>query len=102
MAPTAAFRPYVGAGLTYAYFYDTNGTAALSTMTGGRPTTFKVGSKLAPSLQLGAVYAVNDKWFVEASLIKTMLKNRTTLSTGNTVDYKINPTALNFAVGYRY
>ena len=44
----AAFRPYVGLGVTYAYFYDEKTTATLNGLTGGtlaNPTTAKVDNK---------------------------------------------------------
>jgi outer membrane protein len=34
----AAFRPYLGAGLTYAYFYDENATNTLNALSGGTPS----------------------------------------------------------------
>jgi outer membrane protein len=46
----AAFRPYLGAGLTYAYFYDENATNTLNALSGGtpsNPTTFSIESKFA-------------------------------------------------------
>ena len=102
MTAKDAFRPFVGIGLTYAYFTDTSGTAALSAITGGSPTTFKVQSKLAPSVQLGAAYAINDRWYVEGSLTKTMLKTTVSLSTGNTAAYKMNPLTTSIGLGYRF
>lgn len=101
----SAFRPYVGAGLSYAKFYKARSTAALSAMTGGtpaNPTTLSVGSKFAPTLQLGVSYAVDAHWFVDATVLRTFLKTRTTLSTGQTLDAKIDPTTIAVAVGYAF
>ena len=41
MAPTDPFRPYLGIGPTFAKFYDSEGSAALTALTnpGGSPTT---------------------------------------------------------------
>ncbi len=102
MAPTAQFRPYVGAGLVYAKFFKAKGTAVLSSLTGGNPTTLSVESKAAMAVQLGGTYAVNDKWFVDASVSKTWLKNRTTLSTGQTIDVAQDPMGLCFAIGRKF
>ena len=53
----AAFRPYLGAGLTYAYFYDEKTTNTLNAISGGtpsNPTTLSIESKFALSVQAGA------------------------------------------------
>jgi outer membrane protein len=48
------------------------------------------------------VFNVNDRWYVDAAVIKTFLKTRTTLSTGQTLDIKLDPVTLSFGVGYRF
>jgi outer membrane protein len=101
----AQFRPYLGAGLTYAKFYGAKATSTLSTLTGGtaaNPTTLSVGSKFAPTFQMGGVYTIDKTWFVDASLAYTLLKTKTTLSTGQTLDATLNPVSLSVAVGYRF
>jgi outer membrane protein len=98
------FHPYAGAGITYAYFFDEEGSATLTALTnpGGPPTTLSAKSKLAPTLQLGGQYAINDKWFVDANVMKTWVKTTSTLSTGQKVDTKLDPLSLNLWVGYRF
>ncbi len=100
----ASLRPYLGAGLTYAKFYKETGSAGLTALTnpGGTPTTLSVGSKLAPAFQVGAVFNINDKWFVNAHYIKTILKVKTTFSTGQAQELKLNPNAFSAAVGYKF
>jgi outer membrane protein len=100
-----AFRPYVGAGLTYAYFFNARGTSTLTALTGGNPqnpTTLSIGSKFAATVQLGAAYAINKDWFVDATYTYTPLNVTTTLSSGQTMDAKINPGSLSLAVGYKF
>lgn len=95
----------MGAGLTYARFFKAQGTAALSALTGGtpaNPTTLSVGSKFAPTLQIGASYAFDAHWFVDVTVLRTFLKTRTTLSTGQTLDARIDPTTVAVAVGYAF
>ena len=102
---TSPFRPYLGAGLTYARFYKARSTAALSALTGGtpaNPTTLSVKSKLAATVQLGASFAFSERWFVDANVTRTFLKTRTTLSTGQTLDAKLNPDSIGIAVGYLF
>jgi outer membrane protein len=100
----AAIRPYVGAGLSYVKFYKTTGTAVLTAITnpGGPATTLSFDSKFAPVIQLGATYNINEKWYLDASYTKTFLKTRGTLSTGQTLDSKLNPDGYTFQVGYKF
>ncbi|WP_367848520.1 OmpW family protein [Rhodoferax sp. WC2427] len=102
---SAQFRPYVGAGLTYAKFFKERGNATLTGITGGtasNPTTLKLESNLALSIQAGATVALNDRWFVEGSVVKTFLKTKGTLSTGQTIDVTLNPLTLALSLGYRF
>jgi outer membrane protein len=104
MAADASFRPYVGAGLTYANFYDETGTGTLTALTnpGGAATTVHFKDKLAPTIQLGATYNLNAKWYLDASYTKTMLKTTGTLSTGQHIDVKLNPNGYTLQVGYKF
>jgi outer membrane protein len=100
----AQFRPYLGAGLTYAKFYKETGSAALTALTnpGGSPTTLSVGSKIAPTIQIGALFNFSERWFVNAHYAKTFLKVTTTFSTGQTQDITLNPNAFSLAIGYKF
>ena len=104
MAPEAKLRPYAGIGLTYSKFYDTNGTAVLSALTnpGGAATTASFKSKWAPTVQLGLTYNLNEKWYLDASYTKTFLKAQGTLSTGQTLDMRLDPNSYTLAVGYKF
>lgn len=105
MAPRDAFRPYVGVGLTYAAFFGARGTSTLTAITGGtpaKPTTLSIGSKLAPTFQLGASMALNQNWYLDANYTYTPLTVTNTLSTGQTLESKINPGSLSLAVGYMF
>ncbi len=100
----ATFRPYVGAGISYVRFYKEKGTGVLTAITdpGGPGTSVKFDSKFAPTFQLGAVFNLSEKWYLEASYSKTLLKTRGTLSTGQTIDVKLDPNAYTFQVGYNF
>lgn len=101
---TAPLRPYVGAGLTYAHFYGEEGSGTLTALTnpGGPPTTMSVDSAFGTSFQLGLTYQFNEHWFVDGSVIKTYLKTTTSLSTGQSIDTKLDPISTNLSVGYRF
>jgi outer membrane protein len=99
------FRPYLGLGVTYAKFDGEHTTAVLSGLTGGTPlipTTLSIQSKLAATLQVGASYKIDERWFVDGSITKTPLKTRNTLSTGQTLDITLNPIGISLGVGMRY
>lgn len=102
---SSPFRPYVGAGITYAKFYKEKGTATLTALTGGtsaNPTTLKIDSKAAATIQVGASFTFNERWFVDATVLKTFLKTTTTLSTGQTLDIKLDPLTTAVFLGYRF
>lgn len=105
MEPTAGFRPYVGAGITYAAFFGARSTSTLTAISGGNPsnpTTLSVDSKWAATVQVGASVAIGSGWFLDASYTYTPLSTRTTLSTGQTLDAKLDPSSFSLAVGMKF
>jgi outer membrane protein len=102
--PAARFRPYVGLGLTYAYFYGEEGSGALTALTnpGGRPTQMSVDSAFGLSPQIGASFWLTPKWFLDVSVIKTYLKTTSHLSSGQSIDTKLDPLSVGLSIGYRY
>lgn len=104
LAAESKFRPYVGAGLTYAVFYKEKGTGVLTALTnpGGPATTVSFQSKIAPTIQLGGLFNFTEKWYVDASYTKTFLTTKGTLSTGQTIDVKLNPNGYTLQVGYKF
>lgn len=101
----ARWRPYVGAGLTYAIFYKERTTAAMNAATGGtaaNPTTVKFDDRAGLTLQLGASFAINEKWFFDASVAKTFLKTTGRLSTGQTIDVKLDPLSVSIGLGMKF
>lgn len=101
----AAFRPYVGLGVTYARFFKNRTTATLTGLTGGspsNPTTAKMDNKFAVTPQIGFIYNINDRWFVNASYYKSFLKTKAHLSTGQSISVKLNPDVLAFDIGYKF
>ena len=94
-----------GAGITYAAFYGARSTSTLTALTGGtpaNPTTLSVDSKWAASFQLGATFQMSGGWFIDANYVYTPLRTRTTLSTGQTLDATLNPSAVSLAVGMKF
>ncbi len=104
MDAKSAFRPYVGGGMSYVNFYKEKGKAVLTALTnpGGPATTIKFEDKFAPTIQLGMVYNINEKWYVDANYTKTFLRTVGTLSTGQTLSTKLDPDGYTFQVGYKF
>ena len=104
LSADAPLRPYVGAGPTYAKFYGTKGSAALTAVTnpGGPPTTIGNDTEWGSSLQAGANYKIDKHWFVDASILKTFISTKATLSTGQSTSAKLNPIAINASIGYAF
>ena len=102
----AKFRPYGMLGLSYAYFHDAKGSAALNGLNPINPvggsTGLKVDSKFAPSVGLGMFIRIDDRWFVDLSYAKTFLKTTTTLSTGQSIQTTLNPGITSLGVGMRF
>ena len=100
----ATFRPYVGAGVSYVKFYNEKGTGVLTAITnpGGPGTGASFESRLAPTLQIGGTYNINEKWYIDASYAKTFLKTRARLTTGQTIDVTLDPNAYSVQVGYKF
>lgn len=98
-------RPYLGIGPTYARFYKARSTAVLSSLSGGtpgNPTTLSIQSKWGATLQAGFGYSFAPRWSFDLAVLKTFLKTRATLSTGQTLDAKLDPWVLTAGIGFRF
>ncbi len=104
LEPKAQWRPYVGLGLTYAYFFNEVGSGTLTAMTnpGGPPTTIKIDGQFTVTAQVGGTYAIDNHWFLDGFFNYTPLKTKTTLSTGQSMDITLDPTSYGLAVGYKF
>jgi outer membrane protein len=101
---SATLRPYAGVGLTYAYFYGEKGSNALTALTapGGKPTHLSIDPAWGVSAQLGAAWRLDERWYLDFSVIKTWLKTTTHLSSGQQIDTRLDPLSVNLSVGWRY
>jgi outer membrane protein len=100
----AVFRPYVGLGVTYAYFRRERGSAQLTAIlnTGGPASTFSLESKWAASAQVGASWRLNERWSVDGGVIKTRLRTTATYSTGQTQAMKLDPVSVNLGLAFKF
>lgn len=103
--PNAFIRPYLGLGVTYAYFFKETGSFKMTALTnpgGGAATTFSIDNKLTVSGQVGATVAINEKWFANAAYVKTRLRTDVHFSTGQNQRMKLDPDSFLVTVGYRF
>lgn len=101
----AAFRPYVGLGVTYSKFFKNRTTAALSGVTGGspaNPTTATLDNKWGLTPQVGFVWNFSDRWFVDVAYYRSFLKTTAHLSSGQSISMRLNPDVVAVGVGYRF
>lgn len=101
----STFRPFVGAGVTYGYFYRPKATAVLSGITGGTPstpTTLSMKNRFGTTLELGTAYNITKDWSASLSVTKTFIKTTGSLSTGQTIETTLDPVSIKFGVGYRF
>lgn len=96
-----AFRPYVGAGVVRAMFRNEKATDSLKAAL-GPDTTFSIDSAWGSMLQAGFTYAINDKWFFDASVAPFFIKSTARTSSGQSVKLRVNPVGVNMAIGYRF
>lgn len=104
MDANAKFRPYLGLGATYAYFFDATGSGRLTATTnpGGPPTSLSVDGKWALTPQVGATIAIGDKWFVDMHYSKSNLRTTTHFSTRQQLDIALDPVSYGIDVGYKF
>lgn len=102
LAADAPLRPYVGAGPTFAKFYGAKGSATLTAATnpGGPPTGIRTESDWGGTLQAGANYKLDKRWYIDAAVLKTFISTKATLTTGQSATARLNPVAINASVGY--
>jgi len=104
LAADGPFRPYVGAGPTFAKFYGSKGSAALTAVTnpGGPGTTIGGDTEWGGTIEAGANYKIDKHWFVDAAILKTFINTKATLSTGQSTSARLNPIAINASIGYTF
>ncbi len=101
----SSFRPYIGAGITYGYFFKPKSTAVLSGITGGtpsNPTTLSMKSRFGTTMELGGAYNITKDWSASLSVTKTFIKTTGSLSTGQTIETTLDPVSVKFGIGYRF
>ena len=104
LSADSPWRPYVGAGPTWARFFDSRGSAALTAVTnpGGSATTVGGDVEWGGSLEAGLNYKIDKHWFLDAAILKTFVKTKAPLSTGQEIKAQLNPVSINASIGYSF
>ena len=105
LEPSSRIRPYALLGLTYAHFYDAHGSATLNALNPLNPaggTGLSVASRFGITPGVGVTAMINDRWFVDLQYAHSFLKTKATLSTGQTIDTRLDPDVYRIAVGMRF
>jgi outer membrane protein len=94
----SGFSPYVGAGLNYPIIFDVEDQFLVNV---------NVHSKVGPAIQIGADYALNEKWglFVDVKKLFTEVDVSANLPNGGpaaTTTAKLNPLIVQVGLSYRF
>ncbi|MGI4793783.1 MAG: OmpW/AlkL family protein [Janthinobacterium lividum] len=94
--PRQRFSPYLGAGMTAAFFYDSSPA---------NPTVTKVGfsNNVGAAIQAGFDYNISGHWFANFD-VKQIFLNTTARINGGAIIAKtaLNPTIVGAGIGYRF
>lgn len=91
--PCGDWKPYVGAGLTYAHFYD-------ETHPGW--SSVKVDDAVGFAAQAGVDYAISGPWVANVDVKKIWVSTDATVNGTVTAKANLNPWVVGAGVGYRF
>lgn len=92
--PNEKFRPYVGAGLNYTFFYDVK--------TGGIANNIKYKDHIGYAAQAGFDYMIDDKFGVNLDIKKIFLQTTATVNNSIRAKVALDPWLIGAGVSYRF
>jgi len=101
---SAAFRPFVGAGLNFTHFYDRKINAAGEAALGG-PTSVSLKNSVGPAATIGVYYRVWHTWHVVGSFSASQVTSTLETNTAGVVrrtNVSFNPQVIVLSVGYSF
>lgn len=102
MDGSQAFQPYVGLGVNYTIFFDEEFTAANEE---AGFADLDHDNSFGLSAQIGADFAIDEKWHINASVRWIDIDTDVTFTAGGApgrVDVDIDPWVYTLSVGYRF
>jgi outer membrane protein len=98
--PIAGFSPYLGAGINYTIFFDTQSSTWLGS------TKFHLSDTVGAALQAGVDYNITGSWYLNVDVKKIFLTTKakfaTNTSTVVTSDVQLDPWLVGAGIGYRF
>lgn len=88
------FKPYVGAGVNYTWFYNIDKGPAINSI--------HYDSSFGPALQIGVDIPVGNDWYVNADLKKIWINTDVKANGAVTADVDIDPWVFGLGMGYRF
>lgn len=106
----SGIRPYVGAGVNYAFFTDRQVSATYTGAFGGTSSSATLKDSWGPVVKLGAEFSIAKNWVLDVGYSRYWIKTTATLTTttpgvgdiARTINVKADPGAFGLAVGYRF
>ena len=94
--PASRFSPYVGAGINYTFFYNTE--------PGGSPVTrFSLKNGFGEALQVGFDYAWTDRWSINVDVKQLFLPVKASIDSGLIrAKTNLDPLVVGLGVGYKF
>jgi outer membrane protein len=92
----AVFRPYVGAGVNFTLFFDEATTGALA------GSNLKLDNSFGVAAQIGADFAINDKWAINVDLRWADIDTDAALDGAPLGTVAIDPFVFGVAVAYKF
>jgi outer membrane protein len=93
--PKSAFSPYVGAGLTYAVFYNEDRPSSVV-------NSIHYDNAWGYALQAGFDYNISGNWYFNADVKKIFLNTDVTINSTIKADVDIDPWVVGVGIGYKF
>jgi outer membrane protein len=110
MASDSAFQPYLGVGLNYTLFFDTDmnadTAAVLDGLLGTGSINLDVDDSVGLAFKVGADYSINENWGLSAGIYYIDIDTTAILETENLgnieVDVEVDPMVYMLGVNYKF
>ena len=106
LAPSSAFRPFVGLGINVTRFKARTTAAGDTLYADGAKPEISLSDSIGPAIQVGASYKLDKNWSINASVATAKVNNKLTIVTKSGLRqesaFRFNPTALTATVGYSF